>query len=657
MLRVMALCAKHSESGPESARWWVLIGLVVLLCGCAGIWFEGTREEFATRRALKALRYPDLPSIHRGPDAIYWLSFARDMIDSGIPRNRFTRMDNAPFGRPNISWAALTGWHIVAVAKVWSLVTGLPVRDAIIPAGRWANPLLYLAMLAGLLMAGWRKAAAAPATMAALALATAPQAFIDFGYSAPDHHGWHDLVAFVMLACLAEALASGPGGLRWFVLAGVATAVAMWLGATVEAVPITGGCLGALAGMLFRRTSATGETGMNAASGMPDPTGWRWFGVTAAIGSLLFWLFESATPFLPVRLEVNHPYFSLGLLAGGEFLCRAQRLFCGVPSRCPRGDRAFLVLTGLVLALLAAGCAAGPAEWHVMRQPFMNRIHLLTAEGRPIVRQQGWCCLFAWGTPAFLFAWSVVAASRRELLVRDRMALLLCAVPVGLCLAATLLQQRWAGPSAAAAAALAAVLYSRRSRVDDPLRNDVWWRRIGLIIPLASMTVWVGLRVGDISGQVKSMVAEQVATMDIAGAILRDAEATGTPPIVVCSGQEARQAWLGFVAGIPAVATIFWDNPDGLRDHMTFLAGAADEASLRIARKRGITHVITTPEGGVVMAQHYVLHGNREMASVRKTLAYRLAAPTPDPPTWLKPLEVESTAVKALGIRIYRVVR
>ncbi len=621
------------------------------------MWFEGAREEFATRRALKEQRYPDLPSIHRGPDAIYWLSFARDMVDSGVPRNRFTRMDNAPFGRPNISWAALTGWHIAAVAKVWSLVTGLPVRDAIIPAGRWANPLLYLTVLAALLVAGWRKAHPAAATMAALVFATAPQLFTDFGYSAPDHHGWHDLVSFVTLACLAAALRSGAGGFRWFVRAGIATAVAMWIGATVEAVPITGGCLGALAGMvLFRKSSATDETGITT-SGMPDPEGWRWFGATAALGSVLFWWFESATPFLPLRMEVNHPYFSLGLLAGGEFLCRAQRLLCGVPGRSLKNDVAFLFLTGLVLALLAAGCAAGPAEWHVMHQPFMSRIHLLTAEGQPIVRQQGWSCLLAWGAPAFLFAWGVGAAFRRELPVRDRMALLVCAVPVGLCLAASLLQQRWAGPAAAAAAALAAVLYARHPQNSDALRNDVWLRRIGLIIPLASMTVWIGLRAGDISGPVKSRVAEQVATMDIAAAILRDAEATGTQPIVVCSGQEARQAWLGFVAGIPAVATIFWDNPDGLRDHMTFLAGGDDGPSLQIARKRGITHVVTTPDAGVIMAQHFVLHGNREMASVRRTLAYRLAAPTPDPPAWLKPLEMESPAINALGIRIYRVVR
>jgi hypothetical protein len=180
---------------------------------------------------------------------------------------------------------------------------------------------------------------------------------------------------------------------------------------------------------------------------------------------------------------------------------------------------------------------------------------------------------------------------------------------------------------------------------------------MGLIIPLISMAVWCSLRLENTSAQVRSRVAEQVATMDIAGAILRDAEATGTPPIVVCSGQEARQAWLGFVAGIPAVATIFWDNPDGLRDHMTFLAGGDDEASLRVAEKRGITHVVTTPDGGVVMAQHYVLHGNREMASIGKTLAYRLAAPTPDAPAWLKPLESESPTVKTLGIRIYRVMQ
>jgi hypothetical protein len=47
--------------------------------------------------------------------------------------------------------------------------------------------------------------------------------------------------------------------------------------------------------------------------------------------------------------------------------------------------------------------------------------------------------------------------------------------------------------------------------------------------------------------------------------------------------------------------------------------------------------------------------GVRDVPQIRQTLAYRLAAPVPDPPSWLQLILVTAPAITREHLRIYRV--
>jgi hypothetical protein len=133
-----------------------LIALLGLLCAGTGLWFGGLRNETDIAKILSQLPRSNDAPFFRCADSFYWVSYAREMIDTGEMRVRFTQLDNAPYGRPNLGWASLNAWYLVILAKIWSLTSGLPLRPALLSAALWASPILYLPALAnGAVCAGW----------------------------------------------------------------------------------------------------------------------------------------------------------------------------------------------------------------------------------------------------------------------------------------------------------------------------------------------------------------------------------------------------------------------------------------------------------------------------------------------------------------------
>jgi hypothetical protein len=133
----------------------LLLALVALTCAFSGIWFGGLRNERAIHQALAGFPRPNDTPFFRCADSFYWVSYAREMMEQGTVRLRFTKMDNAPYGRPNYGWAALNAWYLIALAWLWSMMTGLTTSAALSPAALWAGPILYFAALLILLALGY----------------------------------------------------------------------------------------------------------------------------------------------------------------------------------------------------------------------------------------------------------------------------------------------------------------------------------------------------------------------------------------------------------------------------------------------------------------------------------------------------------------------
>jgi hypothetical protein len=630
-----------------------LLALVALTCAFGGIWFGGLRNEVAIGQTLAAFPKPNDTPFYRCADSFYWVSYAREMIEQGTARVRFTRMDNAPYGRPNYGWASLNAWYLIALAALWSVATGTTTGLALLPSALWSGPILYFLALIVLLVLGCWKRQFPSAVAAAIVLATSPRVYDDFAYAVPGHHGWHDLACFATLLLLAQAIGSARIP-RLFIAAGIAGAVAIWIGVTQQAFGLAAAGAGALAGMAWSKfQKRSDETSAISDGDLMPAESWRVFGLVGAGTALSFYLLEYAPALLSFRLEVNHPIYALAFFLGGEFLCRAQRLlFTQIPRK---SDRVLAAACAIGLAVIGAAIFLGPMEWHAMRQPFMRRLHEEIAEFQPITRSQGAASILVLGPPLFLVGLGFCRACRHCLTTRERTALLVTACPTLVAIILSLIQFRWAGIAGASAAALAAVLFAgpapahaAERRLSLPL-----WQACCILLSLGAAAGWNLLHESDNPAEVRAEAIDRLATMEVASVLQMDPKAAR--PITMFSGQKERQAWVDYTTGIRSVGSLYWDSPNGIRDEAEFLATYKEAEARRIARERGIDYIVVSTNPGDVIAYHYMWQGVRDVPQIRQTLAYRLAAPVPDPPSWLQLILVTAPAITREHLRIYRV--
>lgn len=636
----------------------LFIALLGILCALTGLWLDGARTQLALHSVLSKLHYSDTLPAFRNPDSIYWIAYTREMIAKGHWRIRFTHLDNAPYGRTNLGWAALTAWHLVAVAKVWALFTGLPLKEALLPASEWANPILFMGALLAILVVGWRTGDLPAASLAVLVFSSVPRVYFDFGFAAPDHHGWHDLMLFGTLVCLASAIRK-PNQRLLFRIAGVFAGMALWVGATQQAVLITSASLGAVLALILCRLRSSITTSQT----LPPAEAWRDFGIAGGLSSFGFYLLEYGPHFYGMQLEVNHPFFSVALILGGEFLCRLQRLLFDTSPAANR-QRNVLMMSGclMVLFVMAGGCIFGPAKWHVMHLPFMRRVHGDISEFHPIIPHEKLFTLCELGSATFLIIIACWFSLNLQFSHSERTALLITAIPCLACVYATILQMRWAGLAGASAAAIATVLFSRKdaatpnNRAPRPLLlNSKSLSALCIALPFLSVCAWATFKPREDTAEIKAGAIELVANMDIARIIRNDCTPGHHPPVVMYLDQAPREAWLTAFGGIPSVGSLYWDNLDGLTDQVTFFASYDENQAHEIARRRGVTHLVVGSDASSVVAYHYLLHANRNSPEIRQTLAYRLANPTPAVPNWLELVKMTTPAIRSSGIRIYRV--
>ncbi|HEY1769478.1 MAG TPA: hypothetical protein VGG02_04390 [Chthoniobacterales bacterium] len=625
---------------------FVLIAAAGFTAAGAGIWCDGLRDERAVARTLAPLPRPNDTPFFRCADSFYWVSYAEDMITRGTFRARFTAMDNAPYGRANSGWASLNCWYLIALAKTWALATGASIQHALLPAALWSNPILYAVALAGILIFGLKNGNFPAAAAAIFVFGGTPRVHDDFAYALPGHHGWHDLACFALLVSLAAGIRK-KNARRWFAAAGVAGAVAIWIGATQQAFGIAAAGIGALLGLIVRRGDEEQD--------FPPAEAWRVFGLTSGIVALFLYLLEYAPGPFAMRLEVNHPLYAIAFSLGGEFLCRAQRLLDTSTARS-RNDWLFALACAAVLAVIAGAILFGPAEWHAMRQPFMQRFHHEIAEFQPMQRWYGASSWLIAGAPLSLVAIAFWRAFDSRLTMRQRTALLVCACPCLLAVALSFLQLRWLGIAGATAAALAAVLCAdfklraSEAKICEPAHFRY---SLGFCFSLGLVACWLARHAAETPGEIRAQAIDRVATMDVAG-VLRT-QSNRARPIALFSNQKERQAWVDLAAGVRSVGSLYWDNPAGARDEAEFLASDDEAAAHRIAMRRGINFVVVRQNAASVVIYNYLWRGDRNAPQMRRTLAYRLAAPQPTPPAWLQLLPISTPAMSLEKIRIYRV--
>jgi hypothetical protein len=339
-------------------------------------------------------------------DGYHWILQTEQMLAVGGLRVRATAVDNAPYGR-EVHWSSPVRWWLGGLAAVRAAsrpsLTPAQAIEQVAPAAVTIMVALLLIILVPVV--AWRFGAAAGALVALAWVGVFPL-YETMAVGMLDHHGLAYVCCFAAIVCilgggagwvrdsgrtgtgvrrigeaddgLAAWLPDARGARRWYVAAGVAGGIGLWISA-VTMVPVLAalGAAALLSTGVFARARRGGEPWR------PEPGLWRVWGIAGAATSLAAWLVEYFPGHFVLRLEVNHPLHALAWLGAGDLVAR----LCTHLAR-PRGveplPEAKLPLSGqaawiaadvLLIAAAPVAVLAGGAATFQLADPFLRALH------------------------------------------------------------------------------------------------------------------------------------------------------------------------------------------------------------------------------------------------------------------------------------------
>jgi hypothetical protein len=360
------------------------------------------------------------------------------------------------------------------------------------------------------------------------------------------------------------------------------------------------------------------------------------------------------------RLEVNNFLYSLAVLGGGVMVWALGNLY----------DRPWKHGGWLWGAVALCGGAAlvapilcfffGPTEWHAMRDPVLSRVHAVGKLNSPLFATAGFSGEPLVEIAPILLVLTIAAVSAATCLLRCRQhsavdALLWIFAPA-VALATLLLgfHIRWGGLTATLGALVTAAL------VKLLLKTEI--RRPVLACSLLAGIFLVSGLLAAYSNQAKNnshLISHRagfaIAALQLADCIRRDLGAA-PPRLMAMRGFVYGAEWLGSKLGVPVVSSRYWENIAGLRAEAEFFGSTDVAAAERIARNRGLTHILAVTTSESLLLQNYLQTGEIVRKHPAPTLATLLSGPVPDPPPWLELMEECSKRLpSSLALRLYRV--
>ena len=111
------------------------------------------------------------------------------------------------------------------------------------------------------------------------------------------------------------------------------------------------------------------------------------------------------------------------------------------------------------------------------------------------------------------------------------------------------------------------------------------------------------------------------------------AESEGKPMRVMCDPDLAPVLY--YFAGIPAVASYYWENVQGLHDATAFFTDHGDAMARRVAKERGLTQVIVPAGGRLQILFEAIETGSMSVTGPPPSLAARLSSNPGELPSWI----------------------
>jgi hypothetical protein len=584
--------------------------LLCLILAIAWVWWSTTvrhhhidRVTAVGREAIpetvaSGLRHLIVPE--RLPPTYDWITQTQQMLESGQLRVRHTDTDNAPHGRP-VHAASAYRWWLGAFAWLRQIVHGDDQGATVEWAIRWADPILHVVFMIAVTLFAARyfgRGAAAVVPLAAALLFPLGAGFLP---ATPDDFGLFLALSpgFVLplVAVFLHPEKSASWQHRLFALAGVAGGAGLWIDVNLQVPVLCGIATGAIAAAaLVRRHSRSGTTAKPPAElALPSPWLWRTWGAAGAATAFLAYLIE----YFPSHLgewefRAIHPLYSLAWLGGAEFLAQTCAVFQRVPASPQR--RALLLAAGVL------GFASLPfAMWYSGNLGFLNSDLLafrLTKlpEGMPAAHLVQWleeanltAPLVATLLPATLLVVIGTMILRTTANHHDRYALAIAAGPLLIALGFACVHLRWwqlfdALLIAAVATLLVALARTKHSR----------WIRLATAAIMASA---LALGASQLKPPRVPAGAPVLSVAETEGLVERDlahslAKRLGDGRQAIVLAPPGVSSALNFYAGMRGLASLSWENKDGLAVALRIVVSSSREEAHALVRSRGVTHIV-----------------------------------------------------------------
>jgi hypothetical protein len=536
-----------------------------------------------------------LPSHHS--ESFEWLDQTHQMFDRGEWRIRHVDYENAPVGH-DVFAASPYRWWLGCLAWWHHLATGASLDRAVERVALYADPLLLLILGAGGTLLVARRlgpAAAALLSLGLVALFPFSSAYLP---ATPDSPGLARLLAlvgelFIVIGIREQGPGSGVDGARsrrWFVLAGVAGGLALWVSVPIGLPIVAGQALGGL---------FSAWAGRRRGRSVPDPVGpelpWRLWGLAGATTVLFGFLIEFYPSYVGAwEFRAVHPAYGLAWIGAAEVVARASAWIRGQgPKRIWR-DLPAAVAGAAAVAVLPVAMRLNHTVGFLDVDLSTMRLSMLPgAESAPNFK--AWV-LQGGITPrvsATLLPVVLVGPSL-WLLLRGRceraglLALGVLLGPVAVTLGLSCWQISWwstfdvtlLGLLVATAAALGAG--SHRTGAHVGLASAA----LALLLP-GAILLWppFGLQ---FKGDLTKAEAVGLLERDFASWLQRH---VGSKDAIALAPPDATVA-LYYYGGIRGLGTLGWENRDGLTAAIRITSASTPEEAYALINRRGVTQIV-----------------------------------------------------------------
>lgn len=654
---------------PRSLSWvWI-----VFLLGAGGIFVWNTQARInrldqlaaigATAEALPVVVTVSVPGqaeltphnsllVPGQWDASYhWLAQTQRMLNRGEARVRHIDYENAPFGRA-VTTPSPYRWWLGFVAWCGHAATGAPTSALVEKAARWADPVILGIVLVGSVVLAAKYFGWLSASLVAIGFVSFFPFAPGFLPGAPDDRGLAQALALASVLPLAVAAGAAAGKeaarRRWFVLAGVAGGLGLWIKVPVQ-LPVLLGLVGG--GLLVSFLVRHGRSPKTA----PTPVlPWRAWACAGAVTTFLAALIEyTPTELRTWELSLIHPLHALAWLGAGELLVQAgiwlqHRTFSRTPKNLIRLILSLAAVIALPVVLLKVHGAdvfvPESMSSHLTRLPEGTEAKNLAAW---MVAQGPSLPVFLTLAPLGLLLPAVWVLTNRPAASPGRTAVAIALGPVLVAAAIACAQLVWWQTLDALLLVVLAAVVPEISAREMAAKARFGWISIavaslvpGLIYALA----------GDRPGKGNELSQTEVQTLvlrDLAGWIEQHSE-PGTVTVLAPPSASTALCYYGAFRGIGSLDT---ENEDGIMAAMRIMGARSVREANEIAVRRGITHIV------LLSWDTLYEDGLREAGQIEGTFRGQLQLATL--PNWLRPLAYPMPAIPGVedqSVAVFEVV-